>query len=652
MRPLSVLVIFVLSGCAVGPGVAPDAGTPESRTDGALVLRGIPRVPDEVRERLRRYQNVRRTSLLGWYDGGALIATRFGETAQLHFVEQPGSARHQLTYFDEPVGEVAIPRAGQGPLILGRDAGGSEFYQLFVFDPATGESRIVSDGHSRYSNVLWSPDGQRFAYTTTERNGTSWDLHVQDLAGNRTPVLETDSGAWSTEDWSDDGKRLLVRHYASINRGHGYELDLATGAKTALIDESLEAAFAAPRYDGRGGIFLISDLESEFMRLHHLDRATGRLEVVTGDIPWNIEGLALSPARDRLAFVSNEHGLSRLHVWALPSRKPVALPELPAGIIASLEFRPDGRSLGITQVAATSPADAYEVDLVNRRLLRWTTSELGGLVREDFVAPELVAYESFDEQEIPAFVFRPPGPGPHPVVVLIHGGPESQYRPYFSTTVQALIHELGVAVIAPNVRGSGGYGRSYLLLDNGRLREDSVKDIGALLDWVALQPELDGERVGVMGGSYGGYMVLASLVRYGDRLRAAQEAVGISNFVTFLENTQPYRRDLRRQEYGDERDPEMRAFLHGISPLTHVDAIRTPLLITQGANDPRVPASESDQIADALTASEVPVWYVLALDEGHGFRKKRNRDFADAARLMFFERYLLGDDGRARGDAP
>ena len=235
------------------------------------------------------------------------------------------------------------------------------------------------------------------------------------------------------------------------------------------------------------------------------------------------------------------------------------------------------------------------------------------------------------------------------MIVNIHGGPESQSRPSFSSTTQYYVNELGIAVIYPNVRGSRGYGKTYLKLDNGRRREDSVRDIGALLDWIAAAPDLDADRVAVTGGSYGGYMVLASVVHYGDRLRAGIERVGISNFVTFLENTQPYRQDLRRVEYGDERDPDMRAFLTQISPLTRVDKITTPMLISQGQNDPRVPASESEQIVAALKKGDIPVWYALARDEGHGFRKKSNRDYLSAVTAMFVQRHLL--DGKPDDEA-
>ena len=362
--------------------------------------------------------------------------------------------------------------------------------------------------------------------------------------------------------------------------------------------------------------------------------------MVSIEQPWNVEGFALSPDKAMLLYSVNEGGISRLTMLRLPDYSRVQLPRIPSGILMSSRFSPDGKSLALSLNTPVSPTDIYELGLDTGRMVRWTRSETAGLDQDQFVEPELFAYETFDERKIPAFMYSPPGPGPHPVLISIHGGPESQYRPFFSTTIQSYVRELGLAYIAPNVRGSAGYGKSYLKLDNGMLREDSVRDIGSLLDWIDGQEHLDQNRIIVMGGSYGGYMVLASMVHYGSRLRAAVERVGISNFVTFLENTQPYRRDLRRVEYGDERIPAMRQFLTEISPLTHVNKMITPVLITQGANDPRVPLSESEQIVDALKEANVPVWYVLAENEGHGFRKKVNRDYNSAVTFEFLSKYI------------
>ena len=643
------LLIILLGGCA-SPG-GEDPSRPADATQiGSLVVSGVPEIPEALTERLRQYQNTRSASVRGWVGDELLIATRFAQTTQLHLVRAPLGARSQVTFFKEPVTQAYLPpAANQRGFVYARDVGGSEFYQLFFYDWASASSTMLTDGKSRYSSVVWDRQGERFAYTTTERNGRSWDIHIRSLTGERQIALETEAGAWSAEDFSPDGKRLLVSRYDSINESYAYQLDLDTGRLQPVLDEALKVAIGAALYSPDGkGVYFTSDLGAEFMRLHYKDFATGDIDVLTGDVPWNVEQFVISPDGRYLALTINEDGISRPAVWQLSGRTPLALPELPVGIIGNLAFSGDSAQLAFSLNQPNAPTDAFSIDLAQRQLSRWTDSEVGGLKTAGFAVPELVSYPTFDQQagsprRIPAYVYRPSTPGPHPVVISIHGGPEGQYRPRFSSTIQYMVNELGVAVIAPNVRGSAGYGKSYLQLDNGILREDSVKDIGALLDWVADQADLDAQRIAVMGGSYGGYMVLAALVHYSDRLTAGIESVGISNFVTFLTNTQDYRRDLRRAEYGDEREPEMRMVLESISPLNQVEKIQRPLLISQGANDPRVPASESAQIRDALSAAGTPVWYILALNEGHGFRKKVNRDYYTAAIMMFLERYVTGE---------
>lgn len=649
--------LLVLAGCeAVAPAepvAAPEAGAAERRVMGNLVVQGVPEIPESISARVRQYGNARSAAMLGFVGDEILVSTRFGQTSQVHRVPAPLGQRQQLTFFKEPVGSVAIPPVPQPEgFIFGRDVGGAEFFQLFWFDFATGTSRLLTDGKSRYGNLVWNRDGSAFAYNTTERDGIHHDVHLSDLAGNKKVLYESDSGLWVPLDFSPNGTRLLLLKYISANESELYEADLAAGSMTRLLGDAGQLAFGGAVYEPSGqAVVVLADLDSEFVGLHRLSLADDSIARLGPPRPWGVEAIALSRDGQQLAYSVNEDGLSRLYLRDLeqvPGRAPErALASVPNGIVTSLRFDATGQQLGLTLYRPTAPGDVYVLTLADDRLVRWTRSETGGLAAAQFVAPELVRYPTFDQvdgaaRQVPAFYFRPKrdDAAPLPVIILIHGGPEGQYRPYFSSTVQYLAGELGYAVIAPNVRGSSGYGKSYLQLDNGRRREDSVKDIGALLDWVGTRPELDAERVVVYGGSYGGYMVLAALVKYGDRLAAGIEAVGISNFVTFLENTQPYRQDLRRVEYGDERDPEMRAFLQQISPLNQTDRMRKPLMISQGANDPRVPASESEQILAALEARNVPVWYVLAKDEGHGFRKKRNREYNLGAMGLFLQRFV------------
>ena len=647
----AVLCVFLcLAACTSAPVVEQPAAQPAPVVHAGARVENVPPFPAELKARLRPYQNVRSAQAIGWIGDSLLITTRFGETNQLHQVDRAMGARTQLTFSDETVlGAWVAPQRETPGFIIAQDVGGSELYQLYWFDRTTGETRLLSDGVSRNDSVLWAHAGDRFGYVRTSLDGTRRDIVIAAPDGTSQVVYTASTGAWSIEAFSPDDRRVLLRQYLSINTAFLFELDLTSGIATQLLPDEKTIAIGDARYGNDANtIYFSADIGAEFVRLHRLDRGTGRLEVLTGSVPWDVDAFEISPDGKHLALSVNEDGISRLSVLNLPDLSFVALPELPRGVASAPLFSLDGTRVALSIANATNPNDAYVVDLKARRAERWTQSETGGVPAQTFIAPELIRYPTFDAvdgapREVPAFLYRPKGAGPFPVVIYIHGGPESQFRPTFSATFQYLLHELGVAVIAPNVRGSAGYGKTYLKLDDGVLREDSVADIGALLDWIATAPGLDAKRVGVIGGSYGGYMTLASVVHFGDRIAAGVESFGISRFVTFLQNTSGYRRDLRRAEYGDESDPTMRAFLEQISPYNHAAQIRTPMLILQGTNDPRVPPSESEQIVAALEGSKTPVWYVLFDAEGHGFRRRANTDFDSAVTALFLQQYLLGE---------
>jgi dipeptidyl aminopeptidase/acylaminoacyl peptidase len=455
-------------------------------------------------------------------------------------------------------------------------------------------------------------------------------------------IFETTGEFWYAADWSHDAKTLLLGRYVSINESYFALLDVATRERTDLtLPDGQIAAIGNLRFapDGRS-IYITTDARGEFNSLARYDMATKEYQWLTEDIDWNVSDLEVHAESGQVAFAVNEDGASRLYL--LEGDTPRPLP-LPLGIVSSIEFSPDGKQLGFTLSRPDAPADTYSLSLADEQLTRWTFSEVGGLNPDSFIAPQRIQFKSFDARTIPAYYFKPRGASPAnkaPVVISIHGGPESQYQPYFSGTSQYYVNDLGFAVIAPNVRGSAGYGKTYLKLDNAELREDSVKDIGALLNWIAQQPELDESRVAVVGGSYGGYMVLASLIHYGDRLKAGIDIVGIASCTTFLSNTAAYRQDLRRAEYGDETDPQMQAVFKRIDPTSNADKIRSALLVAHGVNDPRVPFSEAQQIADKVRSQGRPVWTVYADNEGHGFGKKDNADYLRAVQVMFLKQHL------------
>ncbi len=620
--------------------------------NGNLVLEDIPEIPHAIRFELYRWQDVRSAAFRDWSANGRKIyvSTGFGSVDSLHRIRMPGGARHQLTFYREPIREI-VRRPGADQVLFSRDANGSEFAQVFLFDVESGEATMLTDGRSRNGAAVWDRRGARIAYKSTRRDDVAndiWILNPDEPEQAEIAVETSDGFLWEPVEFSRNGDQLLVRNQVSVTDVRALLVDLDSGAVSRLAggDEAPSRNEPVAFDDDGNGFWLITDQDSEFRRLAWQALEPGaRPEVVTADIHWDIKSVAISEDRTRMAFVANENGNSRVYLMDPATREYRLVDKLPTGIVYGLRFSPNGRKLGMTLNSARAPSDAYSLKLGRSplqfgRLIRWTDSELGGLDAEKFVEPDLVHYESFDGRSIPAWIHRPPGKGPHPVIIRIHGGPEGQARPAFSTTYQYWVASLGAAVIQPNVRGSTGYGKTYVNLDNGMRREDAVRDIGALLDWIEEQPDLDASRVAIYGGSYGGYMALACAVNFSDRLSAVIDNVGISNFVSFLENTQDYRRDRRRQEYGDERDPEMRAYLDRISPLNNVSRISVPLFIIQGQNDPRVPVTEATQMLEALRERGQTVWFMNALNEGHGYRKRENRDIMQQAMATFLQQYL------------
>jgi dipeptidyl aminopeptidase/acylaminoacyl peptidase len=667
-------LLFALLMAAATPAAATDIADPApghlasqpptwTANGGQMILQGVPEIPDSLVERIQQYQNVRSAGFVEWRkDGGGLyISTRFGDVNQLHRVDDPGGRRRQLTWYPEPVGQV-LRRPRSEVLALTMDEGGGEQDQIFLFDPETATTRRLSDGQARNRILRWSRDGRQLAFQSTRRDGRSNDLWIMDpdRPGSERLLLEAPAGSWyGPADFSNDGRYLLVQQFFSVFDSRIHLLDLSDGSLRLVAGGNPEnlSANKAVSFDRRGeGFYFITNVRGRAAELAwRSTEADTVAESLTARIGWDVTEFAVSDDGRRGAFVTNEDGASRLYLLNTRNRNYSRVNKLPLGLVAGLQFSPDGGQLAMTLSTSQTPNDVYVLELGRRaerasRLTRWTYSEVGGLDSSRFAEPKLFHYPTFDkrgdeQRRVPAFIYRPQNrrsnPGPSPVIIHVHGGPEAQYRPSFSKKTQMWVAELGAAVIAPNIRGSTGYDLEYLALDNDYRREDAVRDIGALLDWIAEQPDLDAGRVAIYGASYGGYVVLASAVHYSDRLRAGVDVVGISNFVSFLENTEDYRRAFRRYEYGDERDPEMRAFLERISPLNNVERIGIPLLVVQGRNDPRVPASESEQIVQALRDRERPVWYIEALNEGHGYDRKENRNIYEQVTMLFLRTYLL-----------
>jgi dipeptidyl aminopeptidase/acylaminoacyl peptidase len=640
---LSVIVGGMAALSAHAQNTAPVAAVEKPA---AIVADGVPPVPSSLADSTRPYLEFRTAAFQSWnpVDRSALILTRFGNTAQVHSVRTPGAARTQLSFEVDRISGAAWSPSRGDVMVVQKDTGGDEFFQLYTL--AAGRLSLLTDGKSRNLFDAWAKDGSVIGYSSTRRNGTDTDLYVMDPRHPETDrrVAEVSGGGWSIASFAPDSKRAAVIEYILPTKSNLYLLDLASGQLRPVGDHGEEISYGRASFAPDGTLWVTSDEGSEFRRLGTVDLATGEFTPRAREEKWEVEAFDVADDGSFVAYQVNEAGAARLKLLDTKTGIVRSVDALPLGQMSGLSIAPWGE-IGLSFASARSAGDVYSVNPKTLVVTRWTASETGGLDVGGNVEPELVEVRSFDGTTVSGFLYRPRSarfPGKRPLIVEIHGGPASQSRPGFLGRNNYLLNELGIAIFRPNVRGSTGYGKTFVSLDDGPARrEDTVRDIGAFLDRLADDGGLDGERFAVTGGSYGGYMCYASAIRYGSRLRAANCVVAISNWVTFLEHTQSYRRDLRRVEYGDERDPEQRAKLTEISPLSSVAKLDIPLMVVTGGNDPRVPPSEAAQMVAAVRERGGLVWHLLAKDEGHGFAKKANQDYQFWATLMFWQRTLL-----------
>jgi dipeptidyl aminopeptidase/acylaminoacyl peptidase len=635
-------IIALLSATILLSGTIVYAQEVQKRTQGQLVMENVPIAPQEIKDRLLQYQNTRAAGFAGFTKDGILISTRFGETSQIHSVNAPLGARNQLTYYPEQIGGASMRPKHDG-FVFSKDKGGDEFFQYYYFDLKTGKATQLTEAGTRNESLEFSQDGKLMAWSVSRSGSPVREIMMMEIDNPASKkLIFKKEGGWSVLAFAPDNKSLLLGEYISVTKSTRAILDITSGALTPITPE-LSVSYDGGEFtqDGKS-LILISDEDSDFSYGVKIDLKTQKRTAITPKVNWDIDSISLSPDGKNIAYSTNENGISNLYTSSLANSANIHKVKLPIGVLGGARWNEQSNKLGLSISTATAPTDAFVYDLTQKRLVRWTKSEIGGLNASDFVDPKLVQYPTFDndgnkKRTIPAFIYEPKTKGPHPVIIQIHGGPEGQSRPNFSSTINYWVNELGIAVIVPNVRGSTGYGKKYVDLDNGYKRMDSVNDIGALIDWIGQQKQYDKDKIIVYGGSYGGFMTLAAITNFNDKLAGAVDIVGISNFVTFLENTQGYRRDLRRVEYGDERDPKMRAFQQEIAPLNNAQKITKPLFVIQGANDPRVPQSEAEQMVAKVRTNGGKVWYMLGLDEGHGFAKKSNRDAQREAETMFLK---------------
>lgn len=647
MRLKSRSLLAVLLCAALGFTLAPEVLALTAGDN--LVSENIPAIPDSLVDEVGRYTEFRSAFLSSWHpvNRQMLISTRFADTAQVHLVKSPGADRQQLTFFRDSVsGSSYHPEKGNF-FVFTKDKGGDENYQKYRYDVSSGDITLLTDGTSRNTGGTWSHNGEWLAYQSNRRNKKDLDIYLMnpDKKNSDHLLAQLEGGGWGVSDWSYDGNSLIVQEYVSINESRLYVMSAKNGEKNLLTEKS-----GKEQVSYNGGVFspdgkyvyTTTDRDSEFHRLARINVNTKEHEFLTTHIQWDIDDFSLSEDGKWLAFSSNEDGVSKMHLMSTADCKEKQV-QIPAGSVSGLQWHRNNKDLGFVLETARFPSDVYSLNIDSMKVERWTFSETGGINTTNFSDAEAIHWKSFDNRTISGLLYRPAKrfTGKRPVIIDIHGGPEGQSTVGFLGRYNFYLNELGLAIIFPNVRGSTGYGKTFSKLDNGDKRADTYKDINALIDWIQKQPELDAARIMVTGASYGGHMSLAIAANYSDRIRCARDVVGPSNLVTFLERTESYRRDLRRAEYGDERDPKMRAFLEQTAPRNHADKIRVPLFVVQGKNDPRVPLQEAEDMVAAIRKNGTAVWYLMAKDEGHGFKKKSNADLLFYSTVLFVKKFLL-----------
>ena len=651
-----ILVVCVLLLARPGAQAPAPAAPPQDASvtpPATLVVEGAPPLPKALMDALAPYAGFKYVVFSSWHpvEREMLVKTRFGDTIQAALVASPLAPLKQVTFregsigsWDPGTGNVWYAEGGRS-VVFSQSGGGSAFAQLFRQPLAGGEATMLTDGKSMNLLPVFSHKGDRFAYVSTRRNGKDRDLWVMDPSDQRTDRMVAElQGNWSPLAWSPDDRSLLAVETFAVYDTQLWQIDLATGEKKRLTPDG-HVAYSGGDYsaDGRS-VYTTSDAGGDFKRLVRLDVASGALTPLVPSVKWDIEEFRVSPSGRRVAFVANEAGAGTLYLLDTRTGKHQRVKGIPVGQVSDVQWRPGADELSFDLRSTKQPWTVYSLDAKNGRIERWTNPETGGVDLSQLADPAIIRWKSFDGLQISGVMYRPPARfrGPRPVVINIHGGPEDQERPRFLGRSNYLLNELGVAIIYPNIRGSRGFGKTFMSLDNGTLRENAFKDIGALLDWIASQKDLDKSRVSLTGASYGGTVALAAAAANPDRVTCVFDGFGMSSIATWLDRLNPAIKPVRRQEYGDETDPATREYLNRIAPLAHADRLRMPVYIAHGRNDTSVGVQESEQIVAVLKKNGTTVWTVYATNQGHGFAtSKANDDYAQALWMLFLKLFQL-----------
>jgi dipeptidyl aminopeptidase/acylaminoacyl peptidase len=636
-----LMVVFLL----VGLIQAQAQSTAPSKSIESL---GVPPIPASLAREIQPYNSPYGLPVAGWNPLKREIWLKgLSSVTWISRVASPGATPETSAIYIQSSGIYDIYFQPQGKyLAYTRDANGNESFQLYLYEINARNSTLLSDGKSRNTEPVWSNAGDKIVYSSSPAGAEGVNLRLLNPIDPKTDrLLEKSSGSYlKAYDWSPDDKTVVYCDFSSNTASSLWLADVGSGKNILLSEKSDKPElYDFPQFSKDGkGIYVVTDHDSDFRRLAYIDLSSRKISYVPSPAQWDVEEFQLAPDGRNVAFITNEEGLSKLHLFDLLDRKEHEAPQLPVGVISDPKWNRESTDVAFNLKSPRSPIDVYSVNLRTAKVELWAKSVMNGVDTSKFSQPEVIHWKTFDKRTLSGFLYRPSEKfkGKRPVIIDIHGGPEEQYRPNFLYEDNYLLNELGVAKIYPNVRGSSGYGKSFLSLDNGVHREDAVKDIGALLDWIKAQPDLDAERVLVEGVSYGGYLALSTACEYSDRIRATISDSGISDLASFVEHTEGWRRDLQRSEFGDERDPKLREFMERTAPLNNAQKIKKPLLIIQGQNDPRVAAGDAAKLV-AATKDRVPVWYILAKDEGHGFLKQANRDYRLYATILFIKEFLL-----------
>jgi len=609
---------------------------------------GVTPVPASLARELAPYSSVYGLPLAGWdFEKHEILLKGISSTTWISRVSSPGAKALPTLIYIPSNGIYDVYFQPQGKyLAYTRDTGGNETFQLYLYQIGRVQSTMLSDGKSRNTEPVWSNAGDKIVYSSTPLGDSGVNLRLIDPFNSTSDrlIAKSSGGYFKAYDWSPDDKQIVFCDFTSNTASTLWVIDATSGNKTLVSPKSEQPEYYDyPQFSKDGkGIYAVTDHDSDMRRIAYIDLATRKVSYIPSNPKWDVDEFQVAPNGKTLAYVTNEEGVSRLHVFDVSANKELSDPEVPIGVISDLKWNKNSTDLAFNFKSSRTVNDVYSIDVQTGKVELWGRSNTKGVDTDSFSLPELIHWTTFDKRSVSGFLYRPPArfKGKRPVIIDVHGGPEEQYRPVFGYEDNYFLNELGVVKIYPNVRGSSGYGKAFLALDNGTRREDAVKDIGSLLDWIKTQPELDADRVMVEGASYGGYLALSTAYAYSDRIRGTISESGITNLASFVANTEGWRRELQRSEFGDERDPKVKEFLARIAPLNNAQKIKKPLLIIHGQNDPRVPVAEAAALV-AATKDRIPVWFILAKDEGHGLVQQNNRNYRLYASILFVKEFLL-----------